>query len=139
MNIDQTVIANAEGTTQADGTDSGEVLSYLQSQNIWNYYITKPITSLPVLLSEMDTSLRGVKAPPIALIKSTDQNRVWKYKTSGHYINISGQKSGATQATVQYNIVDSFAYRVKLSSPYYVPSTMLYNSIRLHVYQQIMQ
>ena len=125
-------IASALGTT-TDGTDGTKIPPYLNSQQTENSYIILPITQLVNFKDAVKYGMK-YKAPTVLRIRLRGNNE-FGYTTDGHFLNIGGQNTGATQ----YLIVDPyFGYANGPSTPtYYVSDVAAFNALTAHPYYHL--
>lgn len=125
-------IADELGTT-VDGTDGSMIPPYLNEQQSDNYYVTYTITSESSLKSAIDYDMRHYF--PTILRVSLVEDSDFGYYSAGHYLNVGGQTSGATE----YNIVDPYyGYNNGPdSSSYYVSFDDAYDAVVRHFKSEI--
>ncbi|MGX4598975.1 C39 family peptidase [Faecalimicrobium sp. JNUCC 81] len=133
----QDTLCKILGTTPEKGTDGRQIVKYLNSsQNKINYVIANP-KSNDHFTTLVNSALRSYNSTPIARIKFRP-GEGWKYKTGGHFLNISGQKMSGS--TVMHQLTDPYIQWIdknNTSGKFYERSNLLYKGIMNHFGQHI--
>ncbi|GHU54523.1 hypothetical protein FACS1894132_09290 [Clostridia bacterium] len=139
----QTTIANAIGTTSANGTMWTSLANYVNNNQQTNNYIETVISSnssvgLSNLQSHISNGLNLYNAPPILHVKLVvGGTSPWEYPTDGHYMNATGIRMNG--GTVQFRVNDPYydfptrnGTHNEPNGMYWINSTAVYSATIAH-------
>lgn len=136
LDLSQDAIAKSLGTTTA-GTDGANIVTYLNSYRLWNYYTVNNPESKEEMEELTYYGLNTCYAPPILRVHLKTEHG-WPYATGGgHFMNISGQY--ATSNGIVYQVTDPNITRVNpslSSGKYRISSATAYNGTMAHFRQE---